>query len=131
MRADYDGRVSEAPPLPGIEGGLVSATAGAGALFPQGRLAAGWFDDVHGAGWRLVTVAADELDADLVAWFATIGGEVVDVAATAPDLVAWFDAHDTRWALQRPDFYLFGTARDAGEAEALLRVLRDRLTEAA
>ena len=44
----------------------------------------------------------------------TIGGAVVDVGDTAEDLVAWFAAHDVRWALQRPDFHLFGTATDAG-----------------
>jgi flavoprotein hydroxylase len=131
MTATYDGTVSDAPDMSGIASGLVAAaTPFAGALFPQGRLDAGWFDDVHGAGWRLVTVDRDGavLDPDTAAWFATIGGTVVDVAEAAEDLVVWFDAHDVRWALQRPDFHLFGTATDTPGAAALLTTLRERLT---
>jgi hypothetical protein len=131
MTSTYDGGVSDAPDLPGIASGFVaSATPLAGTLFPQGRLDAGWFDDVHGVGWRLVTVDPDAhaIDGDLVAWFDSIGGAAVDVAGRADDLLAWFDAHDVRWALQRPDFHLFGTATDAPGATALLATLRNRLT---
>ncbi|HVV35117.1 MAG TPA: bifunctional 3-(3-hydroxy-phenyl)propionate/3-hydroxycinnamic acid hydroxylase [Acidimicrobiales bacterium] len=130
MSAGFDGSVSEAPPLPGIASGVISASAPlAGELFPQGQLAGAWFDDVYGAGWRLVTLDdAAALDADSVAWFATIGGAVVDVSAAAPNLVDWFDAHDARFALQRPDFHLFGVASDAAGATALLTELRGQLT---
>jgi hypothetical protein len=70
----------------------------AGALFPQGSVDGRWFDDVHGAGWRLVTVDPDTaaLDDAAGAWLGTIGGTVVDVAGTADDLAAWFATHDVR-----------------------------------
>ena len=130
MAAGYDGSVSDVPGLPGIGRGLVAAgTPHAGELFPQGDLAGRRFDDVHGVGWRLVTFdpAVGGLDPADVAWFGTVGGAVVDVADTAADLVEWCAAHDVRWALQRPDFHLFGTATDLPGAAALLAELRHRL----
>ena len=42
----------------------------------------------------------------------TIGGAVVNVTSTATNLEAWFENQDVRWALQRPDFHLFGAATD-------------------
>jgi hypothetical protein len=136
MAADVDdGAVTDAPPLPGIACGLIAdGTRGAGQLFPQADLDGQWFDDVHGAGWRLVTLAdhadvdRDDLDPALAEWFSTIGGAVVAVPPSTGDLVAWFDDHDVRWALQRPDFHLFGTATDATGAASLLIDLRARLT---
>jgi 2-polyprenyl-6-methoxyphenol hydroxylase-like FAD-dependent oxidoreductase len=130
MTSAYDGGVSDAPELPGIDGGFVAVDEPlAGRLFPQADLGDGWFDDVHGVGWRLVTVDRDveRLDPALTRWFAGIGGAVVDVSATT-DLRAWFDAHGIRWALQRPDFHLFGTATDHAGAAALLADVRRRLT---
>ncbi len=130
MSAAYDGGVSPAPGLPGIASGVVQAGAAlAGELFPQGDLDGQLFDDVHGAGWRLVTVdpEAADLDRSLVDWFAGIGGVVVDVADTSKDLTAWFEANDLRWALQRPDFYLYGTATDPAGATGMLIDLRRRL----
>jgi hypothetical protein len=131
MTSAYNGDVSDAPDLPGIASGLIAAgTPLAGALFPQGRCDAGWFDDVYGVGWALVTVDADAapLDAGLAAWFASIGGEIVAVTPMASNLGEWFVTHEVRWALQRPDFYLFGTSTDAPGARALLATLRDQLT---
>jgi hypothetical protein len=125
--------VSDAPDLSGIVGGLVAAGAPlAGELFPQGRLDGAWFDDVYGVGWRLVTVDPDAggLDRTLVDWLGTIGGAVVDVAGAALDLAAWFDAHGVRWALQRPDFHLFGAAADRPMAARLVADLRRRLAPA-
>ena len=130
MAAAYDGELSDVPSLPGITGGLVAADSPlAGELFPQGVLGGHRFDDVHGVGWRLVTVGSHSsgLDPALVRWFETIGGVVVDVTGAAANLVAWFEAHDLRWALQRPDFYLFGTAPDLQGASALLADLRGQL----
>ena len=130
MAASYDGGVSDAPDPPGIAGGLVAAgTRLAGELFPQCQLDGRWFDDVHGIGWQLVTVDPDwtGLDPALVGWLRTIGGAVVNIATTATDLSAWFEVHDVRWALQRPDFYLFGTATDLDGAAALLTDLQNQL----
>jgi 2-polyprenyl-6-methoxyphenol hydroxylase-like FAD-dependent oxidoreductase len=133
MAATYDGRISDAPGLPGIASGLIAAgTSLAGELFPQGELDGLWFDDLHGVGWRLVTVDSDwtSLDPALDDWLETIGGSVIHVTGSAPDLVAWFEIHDVTWALQRPDFYLFGTAVDLDGAAALLTNLRRQLRPA-
>ncbi len=130
MVAGYEGGVSDAPDLPGIGTGVVQIDSPmAGEQFPQGRLDGRLFDDVHGAGFRLVTTdpAADQLDPTLADWFATIGGARVEVGDLSPDLAAWFAAHDLRWALQRPDFHLFGTAADRHGAAELLAALRHRL----
>jgi hypothetical protein len=127
MSAGFDGSVSEAPGLPGIESGLVSDSPHAGTLFPQGHIDGRWFDDVHGVGWRLVTIDAAALDAAVVEWFESIDGAVVSIDAGVQDLVAWFGGHDARWALQRPDFHLFGTAADATGAAALLTELQGQL----
>lgn len=134
LSAGYDGSVSHAPPLPGIEAGIVaSGSPCAGQLFPQGHLGDRLFDDVHGAGWRCVTDSSlaaespDDLDPDLIGWFAGLHGEVVDVAGRSDDLHRWFVDHDVRWALQRPDFHLYGTAADISGAEGLLLSLRSRL----
>jgi 2-polyprenyl-6-methoxyphenol hydroxylase-like FAD-dependent oxidoreductase len=130
MTSAYDGGVSEVPGLPGIASGVVQpASAHAGELFPQGVLGGRLFDDVHGAGFRLVTVDPhlDDLDRDLLRWFSAIGGKVVDAREASTDLAVWFDRHDVSWALQRPDFHLFGTAIDVTNAAAMLAELRARL----
>jgi hypothetical protein len=120
----------EAPSLPGIDSGLVHPTAPhAGHLFVQGAVGRRPFDEVHGAGWRLVTIDGDidSLASGARAWFGSIGGQVVWL--TEPDRVyrRWFTEHGTAYALQRPDFHLYGTAATAGDAWALLNHLRDRL----
>src|SRR5262249_48129312 len=93
MTAGYDGGVSDAPGPPGIARGFIAAaTPRAGELFPQGDLAGRWFDDVHGAGWRLVTIDRDAagLDPALAGWLEAIGGAVVDVTDAVENLATWF-----------------------------------------
>jgi 2-polyprenyl-6-methoxyphenol hydroxylase-like FAD-dependent oxidoreductase len=130
MAAAYDGGVSAVPGLPGIASGLIAAgTPLAGEVFPQGELDGRWFDDLYGVGWRLVTVDSDwtSLDPVLVGWFEVVGGAVIKVTGSTTDLAAWFKIHDVSWALQRPDFYLFGTATDLDGAAAQLTDLRRQL----
>jgi 2-polyprenyl-6-methoxyphenol hydroxylase-like FAD-dependent oxidoreductase len=130
MIAAYDGGISEVPGLPGITSGLIATgTLLAGEVFPQGEIDGRWFDDVHGVGWRLVTVDPEwsALDPSLAGWLETIGGDVIPVTRAASRLAAWFGDHDVRWALQRPDFHLFGTATDLDGAAALLTDLRRQL----
>jgi len=129
MAAAVTGELTEAPELPGIDGGCIAAgTPHAGRLSVQGRGSDGWFDDVHGAGWRLVTVGHDDaLDPAVVDWFASIGGRVVALGAGDARATRWFADHGTTWALQRPDFQLYGTAPDVAGATALVADLRDRL----
>jgi hypothetical protein len=43
--------------------------------------------------------------------------------------VRWFAEHDTTCALQRPDFYLYGTAPTAAAATSLLADLRNHLAQ--
>jgi 2-polyprenyl-6-methoxyphenol hydroxylase-like FAD-dependent oxidoreductase len=131
MAAAVDG-TSAAPALPDITTGLIHPTSPhAGTQLVQGRVAGGrLFDEVHGNGWRLVVHGADAADigADQVRWFSTIGGRVVTLTEPDPWFDAWFADHDTACALQRPDFYLYGTAADAADATSLLDDLRRDLT---
>ncbi len=121
----------EAPALPGIDGGLVHPSAPhAGELFVQGSFDGRPFDDVHGVGWRLVTVADDVggLDDGARAFFESIGGRVVALVDPHSTYGRWFADHDTTYALQRPDFHLYGSATSASGATSLIGDLRGRLS---
>jgi hypothetical protein len=92
------------------------------------------FDDVVGAGWRLVTADPDlasGVPADLVAWFAGIGGRVVTVAPgddVDGTYARWFADHGVTAALQRPDFHIYGaTGPGPGDPGTLLGDLRRAL----
>lgn len=131
MSASVTGGLSEVPGQPGLGAGLVHPDSPmAGEQFPQATIDGRPFDDVHGAGWRLITddPDIDALPSDVTDWLTSIGGVVVAVVGgTAPELSRWFEDHGVHWALQRPDFHLFGTAGDASAAAALVRDLRGRL----
>jgi 2-polyprenyl-6-methoxyphenol hydroxylase-like FAD-dependent oxidoreductase len=119
-------------PAPIAEGLVHAGTPHAGELFVQGTAGGQPFDDVHGTGWRLVTVdpeaAAGAHDlGEALAWFTGIGGRVVPVSEDEA-LCAWFAGRDTAWALERPDFHLYGTAATAQQASALLTDLRRDLS---
>jgi flavoprotein hydroxylase len=135
MSATLGPEPTDIPDLPGPTSGVVHPESPhAGALFVQGLVDGRPFDDVHGAGWRLVSIGPDAgdgsvLDGDLVAWFDAIGGKVVTIDGSDPVFGRWFRAHGTRWALQRPDFYLYGTATDANGAGQLLADLRSHLLD--
>lgn len=129
------------PPLGLGTGVLRSEDPHAGKLFVQGRVRArdgrtGLFDDVVGARFALVAMAADPLagvDAELRAWFASIGGVAAQVgeggalADVDGSYARWFRDAGVAVALQRPDFYVYGTAGDAAEVSALLGGLRGAL----
>ena len=129
MAAQVTGALTEVPAMPGIDTGCIAVDSPhRGALFPQGTDGGRPFDDVHGADWRLVTLDdPNAVDADLAAWFASIGGAVVGVADDDADHRRWFAEHDVTWALPRPDFHLYGTAADAAGATDLLTRLRAHL----
>jgi flavoprotein hydroxylase len=122
---------TDVPDLPGITDGIIhTASPHAGALFPQGGQGDHRFDDVHGAGWRLITTDPTPIDLDRATrdWFASIGGRVVTVADD--DVYRdWFGEHEATAALQRPDFHLYGTATCPTGAAALLEHLRTRLAD--
>ncbi len=94
--------LAEVPPLPGIDVGLIHAgDPHAGRLFVQGTAGDAPFDDVHGAGWRLVGRGREALEPDVVQWFASIGGHVV-VLDGEPTYRRWFDDHDVRLGAAAP-----------------------------
>ncbi len=130
------------PGLPGLTAGIVRAgDVAAGELFVQGRIdhhgEPTLFDDVVGAGWRLVMTgpaasASPLAAADDLAWFEAIGGAVVaiDPQVDVDDTYgAWFAEHGVAAALQRPDLHLFGTAASAADVPALLADLRATLAD--
>ncbi len=143
MTAALTEGLSEIPPLPPIDGGLFDlATDVAGHLFPQGTIAhrgrPGLLDAVAGAGWRLVTVDADpiDLEPELATWFERIGGAVLtlgpggEIDDTDGTYARWFGDHGVTWALQRPDFNVYGTATSVSGAVGLLSRLRAQLAAA-
>ncbi|HXY43431.1 MAG TPA: bifunctional 3-(3-hydroxy-phenyl)propionate/3-hydroxycinnamic acid hydroxylase [Acidimicrobiales bacterium] len=118
----------EVPPFPGIgEGLLHRSSPHAGEVFVQGTVDGQLFDDVHGAGWRLVTIDGDEIETSLRGWFESIGGRVVRLDRPDPIYRRWFTTHDTSWVLQRPDFHVYGTADSASAASTLVADLRRQL----
>ncbi|MHB8681390.1 MAG: bifunctional 3-(3-hydroxy-phenyl)propionate/3-hydroxycinnamic acid hydroxylase MhpA [Acidimicrobiales bacterium] len=122
----------DAPALPGIAAGVVDdGSPGAGEFFAQPKLDGGLFDDVHGVGWRLVSLGAPEAPIDAAAreWFDSIGGRCVTLHG-CDELTAWSEGRGVAHVLQRPDFHVYGTASDGAGASALLRRLRGDLQDA-
>ena len=121
---------TDVPDLPGPKAGVIDPQSPhAGQLFVQPAICGLLLDDVHGAGWRLATIDDDlgGLDPCAVEWFGSIGGRIVALDPTDPVASGWFADRAVSWALQRPDFYVFGTARDAGGASTLLSDLHSQL----
>ena len=133
MSASVGPEPTEVPALPPIEAGIIDpGSPQAGHLFPQGWVDGKLFDDVHGAGWRLIAVGdTPKIDDEVARWFDTIGGRVVTVAADDPVYGSWSATHSCTAALQRPDFHLYGTAADPSQTSALLSGLRDRISQMA
>jgi hypothetical protein len=122
--------LSEIPDLPGIDAGIIDPGAPyAGRLFVQGTIDGRPFDDVHGAGWRLITsgVETSAIGPAARTWFESIGGRIIPLSSPDATYQRWFAEHDTAAALQRPDFRLYGTAVTAAGAATLLDGLRQHL----
>ena len=128
------------PPLPGILAGVLHENDPlAGRVCVQARVRVsdreGLFDDVVGRGWTLLSLDGDPLralPADLAQWFASIGGvgaqigggTIADADGRATD---WLRASGASVVLQRPDFYVFGSAATLDDTPALVAALRTRL----
>jgi 2-polyprenyl-6-methoxyphenol hydroxylase-like FAD-dependent oxidoreductase len=133
------GEPASTPPLPGIERGVVDrSTPLAGGVSIQGTLDIDGpvpADDVTGTGFVLVSSApvSANVDPSLLEWFGSIGGTVVDLAlgTPGPDVGGrygrWLSRHGVVAVLQRPDFYVYGSAASANSIEELLTGLRDHL----
>jgi len=125
-------------PLPPLGSGcFVEGAPAAGRLFVQDlvrhRSTTGRFDDVVGRGFVLASPAGDPaaaLDPELAAWFASLGGITAHLGPDAPveDLgggyARWFAQHGAAVALVRPDFAVFGAAKELTGAAELVRQLR-------
>jgi flavoprotein hydroxylase len=138
IAATEAGQQALPPPSIGIGPGvLLAGDPHAGRLFLQrsvrcaGRC--GLFDDVVGRGWILLGRDADpaaQLDREAAAFFDSLNGvsagfgsdgTVCDVDG---EYTRWFDAAGVSVVLQRPDFYVFGTAVTPDGANALVHELR-------
>jgi 2-polyprenyl-6-methoxyphenol hydroxylase-like FAD-dependent oxidoreductase len=142
IAAVQSGQLVTPPPPLGIGAGvLLDGDPCAGRLFVQGRVrrgaATGLFDDVVGRGFTLLSLSADpraHLDPESAAFFAALGGVSAQVGRDGPvrDLdgvyADWFAEHDVEVVLQRPDFYVFGTAARVASASNLVAELRAALT---
>jgi 3-(3-hydroxy-phenyl)propionate hydroxylase len=114
--------------------------ATAGQLFVQGHVrragATGLFDDVVGRGWTLIAAGGDplaQLDAESAAFFASLGGVAAHIGDGGIDDVdgayhRWLAEHGAGVVLQRPDFYVFGSAARVEDAGLLVRDLRGMLS---
>lgn len=119
-----------APPFPGIAEGVVDrGSHGTGEFFAQPRVDGGLFDDVYGVGWRLITIGptAARIDPVTRKWFGSIGGECVSLRRYEGLVVPWSETRGVTTVLQRPDFYVYGSASGPTGASALLERLRAHL----
>jgi flavoprotein hydroxylase len=137
IAAAKEGRETTSPPPPRIGPGVLrDGDAHAGALFVQGRVrvgeTTGLFDDVVGRGWTLVSPSADpaaHLGPEVAARFASLGGVAAEVGPNGrvQDVDGvyrrWFQQAGVAVVLQRPDFYVFGTAQSVDETEGLVEAL--------
>ncbi|UFS76057.1 bifunctional 3-(3-hydroxy-phenyl)propionate/3-hydroxycinnamic acid hydroxylase [Tardiphaga sp. 37S4] len=129
--------------VPPLQTGLLAfpLCAAHGTLFPQPwiRTAEGRrrLDSVAGTGWRLVLDMRNELELspDLRAILTQLDIRPIRIGPAANDvlteedgvLAAWFDRHDCRAAIVRPDHYVFGVASETSALDALLTDLAERL----
>ncbi len=138
-----DGLTSPSPGMPSLTAGVLALdTPGAGELFVQGIVSdgrrTGRADDLIGGGWTLLGDAAAlaTIPKDLLDWFRAVGvvasiaepedigdADIEDVDGTYR---SWLAAHAVDAVIQRPDFYVYGSASTAALPH-LLVTLRSTL----
>src|SRR6185437_11323986 len=125
--------------VPGFAKGLVaSGTPGAGDAFPQAKIRGereGQFDDIAGRGFMIVARGGDPLAAlsagDRDFW-KSLDGKVVSLgdggfSDSDGRYGKLMDKYKSDIIVKRPDFYIFGTCRNAQGLPALLGELRRQL----
>jgi 3-(3-hydroxy-phenyl)propionate hydroxylase len=127
LLADCEGVVKDTPRqdiLPALTTGLVSASPGAGTLFPQPRLQNGaLMDSIHGYAWRWVTDGTVDMDVPK-------GVRQIDlskVPETEGVVALWMKRHGVHAALVRPDHYVFGSATNKVDAQHLFEIWNKQL----
>jgi 3-(3-hydroxy-phenyl)propionate hydroxylase len=120
--------------MPALAEGFISrtATSARGTLFPQPWLmtptGARRMDDVAGGGFRLVSNRS--AGRELTESIRMLGWRMIQISERGATeglqerdgvVQAWLESHGARYALVRPDHYVFGTAMDADGALALVR----------
>jgi 3-(3-hydroxy-phenyl)propionate hydroxylase len=127
--------------IPPLETGLLASPGqgATGTLFPQPKVRDGeremLLDELAGRGWRVVTsMRLADLAPALQAQAATIGtlvclppvsngarsAGVIETVETEGVMAQWFARHGCVAAVVRPDHYVYGAAKDAGELASLL-----------
>jgi 2-polyprenyl-6-methoxyphenol hydroxylase-like FAD-dependent oxidoreductase len=126
--------------VPGFAAGFVAqgGAPAAGDAFPQARVRQGEreapFDDIAGRGFLVLARGADPRAAlspdDLVFWRA-LGGTIRRLGDDILDSEGHYgrvmDEYGCDIIIKRPDHYIFGACRNAGELPALMADLRDQL----
>ena len=89
-------------------------------------------DDATGGGFVLLASSADvALTGMQQAWFERIGGRTFvigdPIGDADGDIAAWLVAHEPAAVLLRPDFYVYGVARDAADVARLAAALESDL----
>ncbi len=125
LLADSGGVVKDTPRqdvLPALAAGpMITATPGAGTLFPQPRMASdgSLMDQRFGGGWRCVSDGTMPLDVPT-------GLRLIDLARDPEAegvVAAWMARHGVHAAILRPDHYVYGSAADAAGLRDLLLLL--------
>jgi 2-polyprenyl-6-methoxyphenol hydroxylase-like FAD-dependent oxidoreductase len=133
--------LSDGPPrldFPGISGGIIAKSEGAGLLTPHDELKTpqGFrrLDDIVGRNFALVGDPAilEALDERARKIADDLGVVLVAIGAggyreQSGRISAWLAKHKAAAVLVRPDFYAFGLARDAAQAGELLTALATKL----
>ncbi len=128
------------PPLdfPGLSDGVIAKADGAGLLTPQDELETPQglrrLDDIIGRNFALIGDLAtlEALDSRARATADNLGVVLVAIGAGAHHeasgrIAAWLAEQKAVAVLVRPDFYAFGLARDAAQAQQLLAELAAKL----
>lgn len=123
--------------IPPLEAGLldpgIRPSPAVGSLLPQPRVRdddSGWclLDDLLGP--RFAIVGADPVPDQVRSRFEEQLGGVVATGLDEAEpalLAAWFPDHECRWAVVRPDRYVFGVADRPAELARLVEALRKLL----